>query len=96
MIVRTAKAAEQGMESSMDVEPGDIAVGVMMSVFGLVGLTLAARALDDAMYVFGLSLAGFAFVFMLGLIRRHYDREQAAEPAGEILHAARPRLVSDV
>ena len=85
------------MKSSMDVEPGDIAVGVMTVILGGVGLLLAARALDDAFYVFGLSLAGFAFVFLLGLIRRHYDRERpAADPATAGLQAGRPRFAGDV
>ncbi len=62
------------------IEPGDIAVGLMMTVFGFTGLFLAAGALDDAMYVFGLSLVGFSFAFVLGLIRRHHDRV----PAGAV------------
>ena len=74
----------------MDVEPGDIAVGVMMGLLGCVGLLFAARAVDDAIYVFGLSLAVFAFLFVLGLIRRHYDRERP------VVAAAGPRLASDV
>ena len=60
----------------MEVEPGDIVVGLMVGAFGFVGLFLAAGALDDEMYVFGLSLVGFASAFVLGLICRHYDRER--------------------
>lgn len=58
----------------MDVEPSDLIVGLIMAALGLVGLILASGAQDDEMYVFGLSLAGFAMVFLFGQIRRHFDR----------------------
>jgi hypothetical protein len=61
----------------MEVETGDIAVGATMLVFGVIGLVLASGATDSEMYVFGLSLAGFAAVFVVGLIRRHYDKAEA-------------------
>ena len=61
----------------MEVETGDLIVGAMMVVFGLIGLTLASGATDNEMYVFGLSLTGFAAVFGFGLIRRHYDKAEA-------------------
>ncbi len=59
----------------MDIEPSDLIVGLLMIAFGLIGLILAAHAWDDEMYVFGLSLFGFAAVFVLGLIRRHFDKQ---------------------
>ena len=65
----------------MEVEPGDIAVGIMMTVFGFAGLFLAAGSLDDAMFVFGISLVVFSFAFVLGLIRRHYDRVRTPSQA---------------
>jgi hypothetical protein len=58
----------------MDIEASDLIVGIMMAVFGLIGLILASGATDNEMYVFGLSLAGFSVVFILGLMRRHYDK----------------------
>ncbi len=58
----------------MDIEPSDLIVGLLMAVFGVIGLILASGAMDDEMYVFGLSLFGLAAVFLLGLIRRHFDR----------------------
>jgi len=61
----------------MDIEPSDIIVGLLMTAFGLTGLILASGAMDDEMYVFGLSLFGFAVVFVLGLIRRYFDRQVA-------------------
>ncbi|MDR3538941.1 MAG: hypothetical protein P4L71_20770 [Acetobacteraceae bacterium] len=60
----------------MDIEASDLIVGIMVSVFGLIGLILAAGATDNEMYVFGLSLAGFSVVFVIGLIRRHYDKAE--------------------
>jgi hypothetical protein len=61
----------------MDIEPSDLIVGLMTFGLGLLGLILASGAMDDGMYVFGLSLFGFACVFVLGLIRRHFDRLDA-------------------
>ena len=65
----------------MDIEPSDLIVGLLMSAFGLIGLVLAAGAWDNEMYVFGLSLFGFACVFVLGLVRRHFDKREAARAA---------------
>ena len=61
----------------MDIEPSDLIVGLLMAGLGLIGLILASGAMDDGMYVFGLSLFGFACVFLLGLLRRHFDRLEA-------------------
>jgi hypothetical protein len=72
----------QPPELQMDIEVSDLIVGILMTVFGLVGLILAAGATDDEMYVFGLSLAGFAVVFVIGLIRRHYDKQDARRHRG--------------
>ena len=48
----------------------------------LIGLILASGANDEEMYVFGLSLAGFAVVFVFGLIRRHFDKADARRLEG--------------
>jgi uncharacterized membrane protein HdeD (DUF308 family) len=61
------------MESSVS----DLIVGLMMAVFGLIGLFLVAGAADVEMYVFGLALCVFAVVFDFGLIKRHYDRRDS-------------------
>jgi hypothetical protein len=61
----------------MDIEPSDLIVGLLMAALGLTGLILASGAMDDGMYVFGLSLFGFACVFEFGLVRRHFDRLEA-------------------
>jgi hypothetical protein len=74
----------------MDIEVGDLVVGVMMAVLGMVGLVLASGALDDEIYLFGLSLAGFALLFDVGLVRRHFDRKDRARH-----HAAIPQTVAE-
>jgi hypothetical protein len=67
----------------MNIEPSDLIVGLLMAAFGLIGLILASGAHDDEMYLFGFSLFGFACVFVAGLIRRHFDRQDAARTAGD-------------
>jgi len=59
----------------------DVVVGVLVTVLGLIGLFMAAGALDDEIYIFGLSLAGFAALFVFGLVKGHYDRADAARRA---------------
>jgi len=66
----------------MHVQTGDLVVGLLVLVLGLIGLLLASGALDDGMFVFGLSLAGFAVVFDIGLIKRHFDRADAMRAGG--------------
>jgi hypothetical protein len=61
----------------MDIDPSDLIVGFLMTAFGIIGLILASGAMDNEMYVFGLALFAFAVVFDLGLIRRHFDRQEA-------------------
>ena len=62
----------------MGIRLGDLLVGLLMVVLGLVGLYLASGALDNEMYIFGLALALFAVIFDFGLVRRHFDRVEAA------------------
>ena len=62
----------------MDTATSDFIIGIMVAIFGLIGLILAAGAVDNGIYVFGLSLLGFACLFNLGLIRAFYDRRDAA------------------
>ena len=49
----------------MDIEASDLIVGLLMTAMGLIGLLLASGAHDIEMYVFG-------------LMRRHFDRADAA------------------
>jgi uncharacterized membrane protein len=58
-------------------EVSGIVIGLLMLVLGFAGLLLASGALDDEMYVFGVSLAAFAVLFGLGLIKRYFDRKDA-------------------
>ena len=55
----------------------DLIIGLVMAGFGLIGLFLVAGAADAEMYVFGLSLAGFAVLFDFGLIKRYFDRRDS-------------------
>ena len=66
----------------MHEQTSALVVGLLVFVLGLVGLVMASGALDDAMYVFGVSLAAFAVVFDIGLVRRHFDRLDAARQGG--------------
>ncbi len=59
-------------------DSGEIFVGLMVAALGFAGLVLASGALDDEMYLFGFSLAGFALFFDLMLLKHHYDRVDAA------------------
>ncbi len=68
----------------MEVSVSDLIVGLMMAVFGLIGLFLVAGAADAEMSVFGLSLTGLAVCFDFGLIRRHFDRRDAVLAAARI------------
>lgn len=70
----------------MDEDFADLAVGLMMAAFALLGLFLAAGANDDEMSVFGFSLVAFSWIFIMGLVKRHYDRRApvlAAARAGK-------------
>ncbi|MEA2740147.1 MAG: hypothetical protein QOH05_3454 [Acetobacteraceae bacterium] len=62
----------------MESNVSDIVVGLMMAVFGFIGIFLAAGAADSEMYIFGIALSGFAVCFEFGLLRRHFDRRDAA------------------
>ena len=57
-------------------------VGLLVTVLGIAGLILASGALDIEILIFGWSLVAFAVLFNFGLIRRHYDRQEAAVAQG--------------
>lgn len=67
-------------------EVSSIVVGVLVLILGFTGLVLASGALDNEMYVFGLSLAGFAVIFEMGLIKAHFNRSDAARRGGAGTH----------
>ena len=57
---------------------GDIIIGNFVAVLGLIGLVLAGGALDNGIYVFGLSLFAFAVAFDWGLIFKNVRRAELA------------------
>eukprot|EP01037_Dinobryon_pediforme_P016176 gene16176-16352_t len=65
-------------DNAMKQDAADTVVGVMMVPMGLLGLLIAARAVDTEFYIFGLSLTAFAALFGFSLIKRHYDNVDAA------------------
>lgn len=67
-------------------EVSEIVVGLLVLVLGLTGLVLASGALDNEIYIFGLSLAGFAVVFEIGLIKAHFDRKERGARGGSTGH----------
>ena len=70
----------------METNMSDLIVGLMMAVFGLIGLFLVAGSADAEMYVFGIALTGFAIVFDFGLLKRYYDRRDEARAAARGQH----------
>jgi hypothetical protein len=57
---------------------GDIIIGAFVAILGLIGLVLAGGALDQEIYLFGLSLFGFAVAFDWGLMVKGMRRAEAA------------------
>jgi len=62
----------------MDIEVSDVIVGILMIVFGVLGLFIAAGAMDIEMYVFGLGLFILAVCFVFGQVRRVSGARRAA------------------
>jgi hypothetical protein len=50
-----------------------IIIGSLVSLLGVLGLVLAGGAIDNGMYHFGLALFGFAFLYVMWLIKTHFD-----------------------
>ncbi len=63
----------------MEPEASELVISGMVTVFGLIGLMLAAHARDLEMSIFGLSLAGFAVLFVAARLRRHYNLMEAGQ-----------------
>jgi hypothetical protein len=61
----------------------EIIVGIMMLLFLAIGLIETFNAVDDEMFVFGVSLFGFALVFIIGLVRGRLGSRKAARKATE-------------
>ncbi len=61
----------------MDNQTANSIVGFLMVPLGLLGLLLAARAVDVEMEIFGYGLIVFAFLFGFSTIKRVYDHKDA-------------------
>lgn len=53
-------------------------IGAMVAGLGLIGLFLSAHADDGVMHLSGLLIAGFAVLFVFGLIGGHADMAEAS------------------
>ena len=62
----------------MENQTANHIMGYMMIPMGLLGLLLASRAVDIEMEVFGWGLVVFATLFGFGVIKRHFDDQEAA------------------
>jgi len=63
--------------------PSEIIVGTMMLLFAAIGLIETLNAVDNEMFVFGVSLFGFALVFIIGLIKGRLGNRKAARKSAE-------------
>ncbi len=52
-------------------------IGTLMSILGLLGLILAANAIDAGMLHFGFALFGFAIFYVFWLIKKYFDGLEA-------------------
>ena len=64
----------------MNILPTSWLVGAAVTLLGLLGLTMAAKAEDIGVHLFGMLLFGFSVAFDFFLIKLSYDR--AEERAG--------------
>jgi hypothetical protein len=58
-------------------------VGIVSGLFGLLGLVLASRAVDDGMYVFGFALFGFGILMVFWLLKHGFDAADAKQRAAQ-------------
>ncbi len=63
---------------------GALVIGSLMSILGLLGLVLAADAIDAAMHHFGFALFGFSTLFVFWLIKTYFDAAEAGDGAGHL------------
>jgi len=61
----------------------DVIFGVFGTVACLVGLILAAGALDQGMAMFGSALAAFGYLFVFFLVKRHFDVQELMAATAE-------------
>jgi bacteriorhodopsin len=53
---------------------------VMSAILAVLGLAAASAAQDAAFALFGYGLFGFAVLFALFLVKRHFDAAEGARP----------------
>lgn len=61
----------------MDDSASEIIFGVVAAIMALLGIVLAARAVDTGFFLFGIGLTVFGVLFGFFLLRRHYDRAES-------------------
>jgi uncharacterized membrane protein (DUF4010 family) len=62
-------------------DTGPWIIGGIVALAGLLGLFLAADAVDDGVYIFGLGLFAFAVLFVFAQMRRAFDARDARAAA---------------
>jgi hypothetical protein len=63
----------------MTILPSSWIVGAAVALLGLLGLTMAARATDLGVHLFGMLLFVFAIGFDFWLIKLGYDRAERGD-----------------
>lgn len=58
---------------------GNMILGALMGLVGLLGLVMASQAKDDAMYVAGLIFFLFGVLFAFAMIKRSFDGEPSRD-----------------
>lgn len=63
----------------MTILPISWIVGVLVGGLGLLGLTMAAHAVDTGAHLFGMLLFAFAILFDFWLIKRSFDLSERGQ-----------------
>jgi hypothetical protein len=63
--------------------------GAVSGLFGLLGLFLASRAVDDGMYVFGFALLAFGILMVFSMMKQAFDASEVAAVAPEMAPPAK-------
>lgn len=58
-------------------------INAVVALLGVLGLFLAANAVDGGFYGFGLLLFVFAALFVFASIKKAFDSHEAAEASGD-------------
>ncbi len=74
----------QCMKEDSEMEgTGSWIINAVVAVVGVLGLFLAANAVDGVFYAFGLLLFVFAALFVFASIKSAFDAHEAAEATGD-------------